>query len=86
MTAFAACLFALAALVSLGTIAASFRRYGAGAAMLRVQLANCPEAVMLTWKVIERVPVPALAALRKRPERRIPARLEWPGCGVELAA
>lgn len=86
MIAFAACLFGLAALASTLTIIATMRRYGAEALSLRSQLAACPGTMTLTWKVIERVPVPALATLRKRPIRRAPARLEWPGAALDLAA
>ncbi|MEE4453518.1 hypothetical protein [Novosphingobium resinovorum] len=86
MTAFAACIFALAALASALTIAATLRRHGADALALRARLAECPETLVLTWKVMERVPLPTLAALRKRPARRIPARLEWPGATIDLAA
>lgn len=86
MTAFAACLFALAALASTWAIGAALRHYGTRALALRTELAACPQSLVVTWKMIERVPVPALAALRKRPARRAPARLEWPGSSLELAA
>lgn len=86
MTAFAACLFGLAALASVLTIVATMRRHGGEALELRSQLAACPGTMVLSWKVIERVPVPALATLRKRPTRRVPARLEWPGASLDLAA
>lgn len=65
MTVFAACLFALAGLASALTLATSLRRHGADALELRAQLRACPETTTLCWKVIERVPSPALALLRK---------------------
>ena len=88
MTALAACLFALAALASVWTIAAAWRRYGPGALALRAQLEACPESIVILWKCTERRQQPALALLRKgRAER--PARqtaqapgLEWPGAAL----
>ncbi len=98
MTAFAACLFAVAALVSAQVIAASWRRHLGTARALPAQLRACDESLTIVWKTAERVPLPALAMLRKdRPAR--PRRhpqwnaaerpgLEWPGleAGAELAA
>jgi len=80
MTAFAACLFALAGLASAWTMLATVRRFGAAAAMLRTQLAACPDTMTVEWKMIERVAVPALGALRKRPARRAAMQpgLDWP--------
>lgn len=86
MTAFAACLFTLATVASAWTILAAIRRHGPDALTLRAQLAACPGTMLLTWKVIERVPVPMLADLRKRPIRRMPARLEWPGLVLDPIA
>lgn len=88
MTAFAACLFAFAALTSVWIMAATWRRYGSGALALRAQLAACPESIVIFWKSTERRQQPALAPLRKgRAER--PARrnlqapgLEWPGAAL----
>jgi hypothetical protein len=84
MTAFAACLFALAALGSGWTLLATARRYGPGAANLRAQLEACPSAITLEWKMVERMPMTALVMFRKRPVRRMPVRqgLEWPGVGI----
>ncbi|SFG33523.1 hypothetical protein SAMN05518801_11759 [Novosphingobium sp. CF614] len=65
MTAFAACLFALAALASIWTMMASWRSYGRQALGLRARLAASPGAMELRWEMVERVPLPALAALRK---------------------
>lgn len=79
MTAFAACLFVVAAMASVATIIATVRRHGASAMALGSELAACPDTMELTWSSVERVNVPAIAALRKRPTRRLPARLEWPG-------
>lgn len=86
MTAFATCLFAVAAFVSTWAILTALRRHGPDALTLRTQLGACPGTLVVTWKVVERVPVPALAVFRKRPARRAPARLEWPGSSLELAA
>lgn len=95
MTAFAASLFALAALVSAWIIAATWARYGRDALALRARLEACPRTTVVVWKMIERVPVPSLATLRTdrkvRPVR-LPSRrpgLEWPGAALqplELAA
>lgn len=88
MTAFAACLFALAAMASCWIIGASWRRYGAQALALRGQLAACPQTLVICWNVIERVPVPALAAFRtsrgpiREGQRRPAATLEWPGSAL----
>lgn len=84
MIAFAASLLApslffCAAVVSTLVIAATVRRYGPGAMTLREQLRHCPATITVTWKMVERVAVPTLGSLRKRPARRMPARLEWPG-------
>ncbi|MCT2400593.1 hypothetical protein [Novosphingobium mangrovi (ex Huang et al. 2023)] len=85
MTVFAACLFTLAALASVWIIAASWRRYSAGALALRAQLKACPEYTEIHWRVIERSPLPTLASLRKdraarRARRSVQAPgLEWPG-------
>ncbi|GFM27676.1 uncharacterized protein PY1_contig-02-39 [Novosphingobium sp. PY1] len=85
MTAFAASLFTLGAIVSLWVIAASWMRHGRKALALRAQLQACPGTLTVTWKMIERVPVPALAALRTdrkgRPAHRQAQRsaLVWPG-------
>jgi hypothetical protein len=86
MTAFAACLFALAALASVWSVLATVRRFGPGVAALRAQLEACPGTLTVEWTMVERVAVPALAVLRKRPARRMPDRagLEWPG--LEIAA
>ena len=87
MTAFAALLFALGAMMSVWIMGASWKRYGRDALAMRAKLAACPETFMLSWKVIERVQVPALAALRPdrqaRAGRPLPQRpgLEWPGMG-----
>lgn len=92
MTVFAALLFAFAALVSARIIVASWMRYGRDALALRAKLDACPETMALTWRMIERVPVPALSALRKdRTARaaRFRPGLEWPGAvrrATELAA
>lgn len=95
MTAFAAALFALGALMSVWVIVASWQRHGRDALALRARLAACPDALVLTWKMIERIPVPVLAPFRPdrqaRPGRLQAQRpgLEWPGAGFrtpELAA
>ncbi|MFC6433574.1 hypothetical protein ACFSLT_00015 [Novosphingobium resinovorum] len=70
MTVFAACLFALAAMASAFSILMTIRRYGPNALTFREQLAACPGTLVVTWKVIERVQLPALASLRKGPARR----------------
>ncbi len=86
MTALAACLFSLAALASGWAILFSAIRFGPRAMALRAQLASCPGTMVIEWKRIERVAVPALAVLRKRPSRRMAERpgLEWPM--LEIAA
>ncbi|TCM21593.1 hypothetical protein EDF56_101260 [Novosphingobium sp. PhB165] len=90
MTAFAACLFALAAAASLHAMLATLRRYGHEALSLRARLAACPETLAINWAMVERVPVPALSALRRdravRPRSWTTQRpgLEWPS--GELAA
>ena len=86
MTAFATCLFALAAIASLYTLLATLRRFAPAAMALRSQLEACPATMMIEWKMIERVAVPALASLRKRPSRRTADRpgLDWPT--MEIAA
>ncbi|GFE72431.1 MULTISPECIES: hypothetical protein [Novosphingobium] len=96
MTAFAACLFAVAAYVSAHVIAASWLRHAGAARALQAQLRECTDTVALGWKVVERVPLPALSMLRKdrsvRPRRQsqwtVAERpgLEWPEYGAELAA
>ncbi|GAB7553097.1 hypothetical protein NRB_26030 [Novosphingobium sp. 11B] len=87
MTAFAACLFAFAAMASAFSILVTISRYAPQALTFREQLAACPGTIVVTWKVIERVELPALGALRKRPIRRTAARLEWPGtASMDLAA
>jgi hypothetical protein len=89
MTVFAVSLFALAALLSVWVIAASWRRYGQDALALRSRLKNCPETILLTWKVIERAPMTPVGILRRgpaaRPSRR-PLRpgLAWPGADRRL--
>ena len=88
MTALAACLFALAALASVWTLAMTWRRYGAGALALRAELKACPESIAIVWKCTQRQPQPALPALRKgrleRPARRTvqATGLEWPGAAL----
>lgn len=95
MTAFAALLFAFGALASAWVIAASWMRHGRAAFALRARLDTCPETTVLTWRMIGRVPVPALDALRT--DRKVrPARLrmqrpglDWPGAvrqPLDLAA
>lgn len=83
MIAFAASLltpwlFVVATLASGAIMVATVRSYGSGAILLRAQLRNCPDTLTVTWKIVERVNLPVLGALRKRPARRTPARLEWP--------
>ena len=87
MTALAACLFALAMLASVWSIAVTWRRFGAGALTLRAQLQACPESIVILWKSTERQQ-PVLSPFRKgraeRPVRRnlrTPA-LEWPGTAL----
>lgn len=88
MTAFAACLFAFAALTSAGIIAASWKRYGKRALSLRADLKACPEEMVIHWKSIERRPCPGPFAIRMdravRPVRQnAPAHgLEWPGLAL----
>lgn len=98
MTAFAACLFALAAMVSAHVIAMSWRRHGTMARGLAASLRSQPQTTVLSWKVMERErsslgeALPALATLRKdraaRPRRQSQwnaaerSGLEWPG--IEL--
>jgi hypothetical protein len=86
MTAFTACLFTLAAFASAWTLLATLHSFGAGAMALRAQLESCPGTMTVEWTRVERVAVPALAALRKRPARRMPERpgLDWPT--LEIAA
>lgn len=57
MTAFAACLFVLAAFASLCSIAAGWARLGGAARELRAQLAACPETTAISWNAIERRPL-----------------------------
>ena len=90
MTALAASLFALGAMMSVWVIVASWQRYGHQALGLKDRLAACPDTIVLNWKMIEQVPVPVLAGLR--PDRRMrPGRLaaqrpglEWPGAGCRM--
>ena len=94
MTAFAALLFAFGALASAWVVAASWMRHGRAAFALRARLDTCPETTVLTWRIIERAPVPALALRTDRKAR--PARLrkqrpglDWPGAvrqPLDLAA
>src|SRR3546814_20903136 len=83
MTAFAASLFALGAMMSVWVMGTSWKRYGRDALAVRGKLAACPETFMLRWKLIERVTVPALAAPRRSDERRVghecvsPCRSRW---------
>lgn len=88
MTAFAACLFAFAALISAGIIAASWCRHGKRALSLRGELKACPGEMAINWKSIERRRYPGPFALRMdravRPVRQnTPAQgLEWPGLAL----
>lgn len=84
MTAFAACLFGLAAFASAWVIVASLHRHGPLALTLRAQRDSCPDTLVICWKVVERASVPLLAPLRTartgrapRPSLRAPG-LEWP--------
>lgn len=89
MTAFAACLFTIAAVASAWSILATVRRFGAGATTLRAQLAACPATLTIEWKRAERLSAPALVEFRKRPARRGADRigLEWPQTAMlDLAA
>lgn len=80
MTAFATCLFAIAAFASAWTILASWRRFAPAARMLRAQIAACPETLVLHWRSIERVETQPLSPIRMRRARRAPYApgLEWP--------
>lgn len=83
MTAFAACLFVVAALVSAHVIWSNWLRHADTVHGLRTALRQCPETVMLEWKMVERVPLPTLAILRKDRMTRIRRTqwtpgLEWP--------
>ncbi|WP_162792241.1 hypothetical protein [Novosphingobium sp. P6W] len=86
MTAFATCLFALAALASLYALLATLHRFVPAAMALRAELEACRGTMTIEWKMVERVTVPALASLRKRPSRRTEDRpgLDWPT--LEIAA
>lgn len=100
MTAFAACLFTVAALVSAHVIAMSWLRHGDAVRGLSASRCSAPQTTILKWKMIERerLPLrqslPALATLRKdrapRPRRQSQWNaaerpvLEWPG--VDLGA
>lgn len=79
MTVFAASLFALAALLSVWVIAASWRRYGQDALALRSALKACPETILLTWKAIERAPLKPVGVLRRGPAARASRRPHRPG-------
>ena len=85
MTVFAALLFTFAALGSTWVMVASWMRHGRRALALHAKLKACPETVILTWKMVERVPVQALSPLRAdrkvRPARyqQLRPALEWPG-------
>ena len=88
MTAFAACLFALAAVASLWIIGATWSRYGAQALALRGQWVACPQTLVICWRGVERAPVPAPAAFKtsrclvSESRRRPAARLEWPATAL----
>lgn len=100
MTAFAACLFALAALVSAHVIAMSWLRHGTTARGLPASLRSQPQTTLLKWNVVERErsplgqTLPALATLRKeraaRPRRQLQWNaaerpgLEWPGIDLDV--
>lgn len=90
MTAFAACVFALTALVSALSITATLRRYGHQALTLRARLAACPDTLTINWAMVERVSFPTLSTLRRDRvmRRRLQTAqrpgLEWPT--GELAA
>lgn len=91
MSAFAACLFALTALVSTLAIVTTLRRYGKEALALSARLAACPDTLTIEWAMVERVSVPALGTLRRDrvTRRRVTGLdqrpgLDWP-C-EELAA
>lgn len=87
MTGFAASLFALAALASAWVIAVSWKQYGRDALALRARLEACPRTMTLTWKMIERVPLPAVAVLRMdRKARRAHLQRRNPGLEWPLAA
>lgn len=83
MTAFATCLFVLAALVSGWVVVSTSRRYGADALALRAQLAACPHTIEVWWRSVERRRRPALGVVSTRLERAAPG-LEWPGSSAAL--
>ena len=79
MTAFSACLFVLAAIVSLTTLAVGGRQLLLAARSLRAQLAACPHSTAIHCHATQRVPLataaaagPILIAVR-RAERRTAA-------------
>ncbi len=77
MTVFAACLFAMAALVAAQIIASSWLRHAGAARMLSKQLRACTDSMTLDWKAAERVPMPALSMLRKDRLLRSRRHLQW---------
>lgn len=86
MTVVASCLFAVAALAALVTIAAAWQGYVPAVLALRRQLRTCPEGTVLEWAIIERIRLAPLAPLRAAsarrplpdPSRRERPALEWP--------
>ena len=60
MTLFAACLFALAAFASAGTIVFTWLRYGSQVWTLHAQLRACPGDTVVHWKREERLTLPLL--------------------------
>lgn len=88
MTVFASSLFILALVASVFVIALTLHAHGRQALSLRAHLRACPGTMTVCWKVIERVPLTDLGALRtdravprvraaREPLRAAP-RLEWP--------
>lgn len=80
MTAFAACLFALAALASGWTLAISYRQFGAGLRTLRAERAALEDGAVVYRESMER----PFMALRARP---VPCPGSgWPQMAGALAA
>lgn len=78
MTAFAACLFALAAVAATWTVISTLARFGPTVLQLRNQLAECPSTLAVEWKMAQRVNLVAVPGLGTHRDRRAaPSCSEW---------
>jgi hypothetical protein len=78
MTAFAACLFALAAVAATWTVISTLARFGPTVRQLRDELAACPSTLAVEWKTAQRMNLVAVPGLGTHRERRVaPSGSEW---------